>query len=289
MKNLLIIISSLIAVIINAQEKPDPASFFPTAVGNVWEYSTDHGFVRQVINNDSLGSDGSKFLFSDYQTEPLYRVDTASLVYYLPFALNWKLYKLEADSSVTWRVRTDPPGTFARVDKIYTANVFGKERYVKEIGFYRPPYPFTDTTITEETVYERYVLLVSGIGEYYEYNYESGPVRILQGCIIDGITYGTVNVEEEIQTLPSEFILYQNYPNPFNPTTNIEYNLPNSAKVTLKIYNIIGEEVRKLVEEDQQEGKHKVTFNARGLPSGVYIYILNAGDKIHSRKMVYAK
>ncbi|MDH7605336.1 MAG: hypothetical protein QHH13_10575 [Melioribacter sp.] len=101
MKNLLIIISILIVTIINAQEKPDPASFFPSAVGNVWEYSTDHGFVRQMIYSDSLGNDGSKFLFTDYQTNPLFKIDTFSIVYYLPFSLNWKLYKLEADSGTT--------------------------------------------------------------------------------------------------------------------------------------------------------------------------------------------
>ncbi|MBI1939434.1 MAG: T9SS type A sorting domain-containing protein [Ignavibacteriales bacterium] len=289
MKRVIIIICVLLSVIINAQEKPDPSSFFPSAVRNVWEYSTDHGFVRQMIYSDSLGNDGSKFLFTDYQTNPLFKIDTVSIVYYLPFALNWKLYKLESDSGATWRVRTDPPGTFARVDKIYSANIFGKERYVTQIGFYRPPYPFTDTTITEETVYECYVLLVSGIGEYYEFDYESGPVRILQGCIIDGVTYGTVDVEEEIQTLPTEFVLYQNYPNPFNPATNIEYNLPNSANVTLKIYNSLGEEVRRLVEEYQQGGKHEVTFDARGLPNGVYFYSLCASAFSQTKKLLLMK
>jgi hypothetical protein len=90
-------------------------------------------------------------------------------------------------------------------------------------------------------------------------------------------------------TIPNSFTLLQNYPNPFNPTTNIEYDLPNSSQVSLKIYNIIGEEIRKLVDEYQSLGKQKVTFEARGLPSGVYIYRLTAGDKIYSRKMIYTK
>ncbi|MDX9925423.1 MAG: T9SS type A sorting domain-containing protein [Ignavibacteriaceae bacterium] len=96
----------------------------------------------------------------------------------------------------------------------------------------------------------------------------------------------SIAAEEKI---PENFLLYQNYPNPFNPTTNIEYDLPNSSQVSLKIYNIIGEEIRKLVDEYQSLGKQKVTFEARGLPSGVYIYRLTAGDKIYSRKMIYTK
>ncbi|MDH7605335.1 MAG: T9SS type A sorting domain-containing protein [Melioribacter sp.] len=188
-----------------------------------------------------------------------------------------------------WRVRTDPPGTFARVDKIYSANIFGQERYVKEIGFYRPPYPFTDTTITEETVYERYVLLVSGIGEYYEYNYESGPVRILQGCIIDGITYGTVDVEEETETLPSELILYQNYPNPFNPITKISFTIPSSGHVSLKVYDILGREVALLANGVFAAGRYELDFNASNLPSGTYIYRFTADKQQIIKKLQLVK
>ena len=107
--------------------------------------------------------------------------------------------------------------------------------------------------------------------------------------IIDGVTYGTVDVKEDNQTLPSEFVLYQNYPNPFNPTTNIEYFLPNSTKVTLRIYNILGEEVRRLIEEYQQRGKHKIIFNARSLPSGVYICNLVCDNKVTSMKIILSK
>ena len=295
MKSIIIIFCFLTAAIIKAQVEPDPASFFPSAVGNIWEYSTDHGFVRQVIYSDSVDSDGSKFLFSAPHTNPIFKVDIANSVYYLPFDLNWTYYKLDADSGETWKVRTDPPGTLARVDKIYKAYLWGKERYVKEIGFYRPPYPFEDTTITEDAVYERYVLLVSGIGEYYEFDFESGPARILLGCIIDGDTLGTITTIEEKHTeiLPEKITLYQNYPNPFNPSTTIEYDLVSSGKVTLKIYNILGEEVRTLLEEYQLKGKHRIVFNARTnsceLSSGVYIYTLAANNKVTSGKMILSK
>ena len=223
-KRVIIIISVLIAIVINAQETPDPASFFPTAVGNVWEYSSQSGSYKFEITRDSVDADYNHFIFYDsfYDgKQPLYKINPFYSVFAIYGSVHpalYQYYRLNADTFDTWRVENEAPRVFARVDKIFIASIFGMERYVKQIGYYRPPTPFTDSTITEETTYERYVWLASGIGEIYEFDYESGPVRILQGCIIDGITYGKVYVEQK-ETIPSEFILYQNYPNPFNPTT----------------------------------------------------------------------
>jgi hypothetical protein len=72
--------------------------------------------------------------------------------------------------------------------------------------------------------------------------------------------------------IPKEFALGQNYPNPFNPSTVIEYALPENAKVTLTIYNVLGQEVARLIDAEQQAGVYKFNWNASGLASGVYIY-----------------
>ncbi|MEK9136251.1 MAG: T9SS type A sorting domain-containing protein [Bacteroidota bacterium] len=77
-------------------------------------------------------------------------------------------------------------------------------------------------------------------------------------------------------TLPTGFELMQNYPNPFNPTTTIEYALPLSAHVELRVYNILGQEVTTLVNEVQTPGYHKVKFDASSIASGVYFYRLQA-------------
>ncbi|MCB9358275.1 MAG: carboxypeptidase regulatory-like domain-containing protein, partial [Calditrichaeota bacterium] len=91
------------------------------------------------------------------------------------------------------------------------------------------------------------------------------------------------------ELLPLEYALKQNYPNPFNPTTTIGYSLKQTTHARLSIFNIAGQEVARLVDGIQQSGAHTVQFDAAGLPSGMYIYRLQAGDFSHSAKMILLK
>src|SRR5204863_923408 len=84
--------------------------------------------------------------------------------------------------------------------------------------------------------------------------------------------YAPVGVNNTNSEIPKEFALKQNYPNPFNPNTIIEFALPKSSFVTVKIYNSLGQEVNTLVNEFKQAGNFSVNFNAANLPSGVYFY-----------------
>lgn len=88
---------------------------------------------------------------------------------------------------------------------------------------------------------------------------------------------------------PTGYQLSQNFPNPFNPTTRIEYSLPGSGAVTLKVYNVLGEVVASLVSGFQTAGDHTAVFNGQRLASGVYIYRLQSGDYSISRKMLLLK
>jgi hypothetical protein len=82
------------------------------------------------------------------------------------------------------------------------------------------------------------------------------------------------------------YYLFQNYPNPFNPTTTIEFDLPRTSKVTLKIYNILGEDVATLVSERLSAGLYMYEWDASNMANGVYLYRLEAGDFIETRKMI---
>ena len=101
-----------------------------------------------------------------------------------------------------------------------------------------------------------------------------------------------LSVEEA--SIPEVFALHQNYPNPFNPTTTINYDIPESQVVSIMIYDIMGKEVRSLVNEFQEVGYRSVRWDAtdnfgRGVSAGMYVYTIQAGDFRQVRKMVLLK
>ncbi|RKY90989.1 MAG: hypothetical protein DRQ01_08365, partial [Ignavibacteriae bacterium] len=96
-------------------------------------------------------------------------------------------------------------------------------------------------------------------------------------------------VEKDENVLPSEYSLSQNYPNPFNPGTVINFSIPNSSFVTIKIYDVLGNEVVTLVSNQYSIGNYEVVFNASSLPSGIYFYQLRAEDFVKTKKMVLIK
>jgi hypothetical protein len=105
------------------------------------------------------------------------------------------------------------------------------------------------------------------------------------------IIYGTP------PSIPLDYILYQNYPNPFNPTTTVRFSIPNKSLVTLKVYDVLGNEITTLIDEDKFRGIYNVTFNASNFSSGVYFYQLRAVDPssssgqsfIQTKKMMFVK
>ena len=98
-----------------------------------------------------------------------------------------------------------------------------------------------------------------------------------------------VGVDEEINTQPHQYVIEQNYPNPFNPSTTIKYQIPADGMVSLRIYDITGQEVKTLVNEAQSKGRYEVNFDASSLSSGVYFYRLQSGSFNQSMKMILLK
>ncbi len=102
--------------------------------------------------------------------------------------------------------------------------------------------------------------------------------------VLDIIT----GVAEE-NSLPTVYSLYNNYPNPFNPTTTIKYDIPEQSYVTIKIYNLLGEEVTTLLNEEHNVGRYQINWNAAQLASGVYFYRIQAGSFVDTKKMILMK
>ncbi len=109
------------------------------------------------------------------------------------------------------------------------------------------------------------------------------------GVILYTSNGGMTGIRDQESHLPVEFVLEQNYPNPFNPTTVINYQLPANVFVTLKVYDVLGRDIKTLASERQNAGTHSVTFNARNLPSGIYFYRLQAGTYSETKKLVVLK
>lgn len=102
-------------------------------------------------------------------------------------------------------------------------------------------------------------------------------------------TANTVMSAEEDQVSPVEYTLYSNYPNPFNPSTTIKFAVPEGSEVKLSVFNTNGEEVGVIASGYFDAGIHKVEFNAKNLPSGIYFAVLNSGGKMLRQKMILLK
>ncbi|MCF8413420.1 MAG: T9SS type A sorting domain-containing protein, partial [Melioribacteraceae bacterium] len=114
----------------------------------------------------------------------------------------------------------------------------------------------------------------------------SSPARWTYTWIGDQMTVG---VEKDPYALPTQFKLEQNYPNPFNPSTTINYSITEQTQVTVKIYNVLGQQVRELVNEVQTPGVYNVRFDASDLTSGLYVYQISAGKFTDTKKMMLLK
>jgi hypothetical protein len=112
--------------------------------------------------------------------------------------------------------------------------------------------------------------------------------------IVDFGTPGNPNdqplsVDEQDNVIPAEFVLYANYPNPFNPTTNFGFRIANFGFVSLKIYDVLGDEVATLVNGEKPAGRYTINFNAAGLAAGVYFYQLKADGFAETKKLILLK
>jgi len=108
---------------------------------------------------------------------------------------------------------------------------------------------------------------------------------LYRGVILSELT----DVKEDNEKLITNYVLNQNYPNPFNPTTTIKYSIPERTNVSLKIYDVLGNEVETLLSKEQTAGTYSVEWKADQFASGVYFYTLQAGGHIYSKKMMLLK
>lgn len=251
---------------------------FPLALGNIWQYSEFPGHVSQSeAVRDTLMPNGKLYtLIEGSLTGGYFREDSAKVYFYSSIDYTEKLeydFNLTVGDTLSVQIFGED-SVITTVTAKGTKNIFGQER--DYMIFHRESASSTgdgEFTIVDGLGLTQY----SGEALFYG----------LTGAIINGITYGTiVSVERETENMSAEFGITQNYPNPFNPTTKIKYSLGNRSYVQLEIYNLLGEKVETLVSEYQNRGNYQIEFNAQDLPSGIYLYSINADNFRKTNKMI---
>jgi len=182
------------------------------------------------------------------------------------------------------------------------------------VGPHSPPTNnnFGDILVADASSSNARVALQYGTHDYHNFwavGQDVTPIYVKEGYTFESITgilwfgfsnyklfprknddfSGLSDIGDET-ALPAAYSLTQNYPNPFNPSTKIEYSLPVEGNVTLKIFNILGQEVRTLINNElTNAGRYTITFDASNLPSGIYIYRLQTGNFSSNKKMILLK
>jgi len=160
-------------------------------------------------------------------------------------------------------------------------------------------YYYMTTTIRDIITTDADYRMYACIGPY---SFPAGDTLSILVAIVVGISledllanaqaaldYGVYTPVENTNIALLNFSLYQNYPNPFNPLTKIKYQIPELSFVSIKVYDVLGNEITTLVNEEKTIGSYEVELNAMSLPSGIYFYRLQAGDYIETKKMVLLK
>lgn len=186
-----------------------------------------------------------------------------------------------------------------RVSKVYFSDINNGTA----VGEYGASYRTTDGGLTWDPQTSGTANSLNGV---FFTDAQTGWAVGVNGTILHTTNGGVSFVEEEkFNEMPTEFLLSQNYPNPFNPVTKIKYSIPMNPPsspftkggsgdsrggfVTLKVYDILGNEIETLVNEEKPAGTYEITWYAANLPSGVYFYQLKAGDYVSMKKMILLK
>lgn len=171
---------------------------------------------------------------------------------------------------------------------------------------------FGEILIADDSNVGTRVELQQGNNDYHNFwdaSLEEEPIRLQQGNTLEkliGIEYYSFGNYKLVPRTNSDFIglstdvkeealaadnfaLAQNYPNPFNPTTVIQFSIPKRADVSLKVFNILGQEVVSLIDKEMDRGIHRINFDATNLSTGIYFYRLQAGNFIETKKMLLIK
>jgi hypothetical protein len=300
MKSYYLILSILFSTFCYPQIDTTKKDFYPLKIGNLWQYRNESNNLgnQKVVGDTAI--DGINYfllIHSLPSTHGVLRIDSLFRVINRGGGPFWgdtcggntpyesSVYHLNEADSTVWEICDGFTGIIGeqlvRFNRIRMMNIFGQPREVMEYDY--------GGAFLGDTIWFYGARLAKGIGIIEERYYE-GSYWILQGCIIEGIQYGTiVSIDNQPELIPTQIVLHQNFPNPFNPVTTIKYEIPERANVSLKVYNALGQEIITLINEIQFAGIYEKDFNGNELNSGVYFAVLTINQSIFVSKMLLIK
>jgi len=306
MKTIRTIVFFIIAIIEIVIAQADTTDWFPMQTGNYWEYMAWTGegpkyFSIKVIG-DTLMPNGKEYkIFSKKYFSPL-----SNFTWYLRKDSN-KVYEFSGDSitclnleylyldfiipdSSIWLNCTGWDAQNARgiisTFTDYTYYTFlQKPNAAKQFEDVRVD---SADTVWSPTDGSLPIVINKGLGIVWHFIFNDGSYY-LQGVIINGVQMGVItNVEKNKSTVPYNFSL-KSYPNPFNNSTTFDINLPETDQTELSIYNILGQKIATLIDEQKSAGNFNIQFNANHLSSGVYFAVLRQNELYTKEKIILLK
>ncbi|MCX6169637.1 MAG: T9SS type A sorting domain-containing protein [Ignavibacteriales bacterium] len=311
---------------VNHSGTQNPPYAYPGLSYSNYPSSNIGGAINFSFGSSSTGNDGDvNRTFTDITTTSTIYVaflvnlsaakSTADYFFHLgqnPFSTSTFRGKVFAVASGSgWNIGVTKQGTNAPIMNTTTTLNFG-QTYLCVIK-----YDFNATALTDDVVslfvYSSSVptsesgptlLSITNVNDGVNDPADIGSVAVRQGSntptgTVDGIrvsnnwglavTGTATGVEENISTLPTKFNLSQNYPNPFNPSTVIKYQVPQGSFVNISVYDILGNKISTLVNQDKAAGTYETRFDASNLPSGIYFYTIQTGSFSQTKKMMLMK
>jgi hypothetical protein len=151
-------------------------------------------------------------------------------------------------------------------------------------------FEINDPSVNEITLTEN---VTENPGHFLAFVYHEVDANGLTTTRLERVDFPPVTVAlsdvAQVDGMPTTYDLGQNYPNPFNPATNIAYEVPKASHVTLEVFNVLGQRVASLVDQEMEAGKYTVEFDGSSISSGIYFYRLNSDDFTETKKMVMVK
>ncbi len=283
MRKIPLILILLLNIKINSQQI-NPLDFFPYHTGDLHQYVElpSGRFYQSKITNVDTSNTNIHYIYYDNNTIPYNKVllDSAHI---LADSNSWfPLYKLNCERGSYW-LRDSSTIWWVHYKNQYSQTVFNETRLMREYHVYEY-ISLGDTNGLPGSV----EYLVEGIG-LYKITWEGGELFLI-GCIINGIQYGTIiGVNDYPNLATSEKHLLRSYPNPFNNSTIIQYSLPEPAQVSIKIYDIIGNEVKELFYGIESYGVYSKMWKPETESSGIYFVVLRTNKSVITHKLLYLK